>query len=279
MITWAFVRSVRRATWVVVCLGGISFGGTAAAAGAAKILLIGTPPDHPWASHMYEFDCNVLAKCLQQTAGVEATVHIGWPVDSRQLEAVDALVLYSRPAGEILLHPDHRQRFLTLMDRGAGMVAIHWATGVGYTPLADQPEVRDAYQNLLGGWFRKPPCDIRIASARLRQIAVEHPLCFGWSDFEIHDEFYLNPVLHPRARPVLQVQIDGQDQTVAWSFERAGASQGRSVGITLGHFHDNFRREDFRRALVNAILWAARVEVPRTDAPVELDAGQLELPK
>jgi type 1 glutamine amidotransferase len=265
--------------FVAVGLIGCSLASSALAGPAAKILLVATPPDHPWAAHMYEFDCHVLAKCLRQTKGVEAEVVVGWPADSRRLNDVSSLVFYSRPAGEIVLHPGHRERFMTLMDRGVGFVAIHWGTGVGYTPLADDPDVRDTYKNVLGGWFRRPPCGIKITKAMLHQKAADHPLCRGWSGYEIHDEFYLNPVLHERARPILQVSIGGTDQTVAWSHERSGTERGRSIGISLGHYHDNFKREAFRRALVNAILWTARVDVPNEGAPVVIDPQELELPQ
>jgi type 1 glutamine amidotransferase len=50
-------------------------------------------------------------------------------------------------------------------------------------------------------------------------------------------------------------------------FEREGKSEssgptGRSFGTTLGHFHDNFANESFRRLIVNGILWSARIDVP-----------------
>ena len=44
--------------------------------GPVKILLIATKTDHPWGSHMYMFDSQVLASCLNQTPGVEATVSL-----------------------------------------------------------------------------------------------------------------------------------------------------------------------------------------------------------
>lgn len=268
--------SIVRAAWAGLLL--LAFLASTRAVEPTKVLLVATPPDHAYASHMYEFDCGVLAKCLEQTDGVACETVLGWPPESEKLADLAAIVFYSRPAGEIVLHPDHRDVFLDLMRRGTGFTAIHWGTGVGYTELADEPEVRELYKNLLGGWFRRPPGDVMFATARLRQVDPEHPLCAGWKEYEIHDEFYLDPVLHMRANPVLQVQVKGQDNTVAWSFERAAPYEGRSVGITLGHFHKNFEREDFRRALVNAILWTAGLEVPREGAPVMLDPEDLQLP-
>jgi type 1 glutamine amidotransferase len=54
--------------------------------------------------------------------------------------------------------------------------------------------------------------------------------------------------------------------------------RGRAFGTKLGHPYDNFRREPFRRMLVNAILWTAHVELPKTGAPVALAEENLALP-
>src|ERR1700722_13495231 len=75
-----------------------------------RIVLIATKIDHPYATHMYMQECKLLAKCLNQTAGVEAVVcpTLDWPEDPRVFDKVKAIVLYSRPAGDILLGPKHR---------------------------------------------------------------------------------------------------------------------------------------------------------------------------
>ncbi len=54
---------------------------------------------------------------------------------------------------------------------------------------------------------------------------------------------------------------------------------GRSFGTTLGHFHDNYERDDFRRMMINGILWTAGVDVPEHGANVEIDSTLLKLPE
>jgi hypothetical protein len=56
---------------------------TAAWAGDAKtkVLLIGKDLDHARNTHTYISDCELLAKCLRQTDGVETVVSNGWPKD------------------------------------------------------------------------------------------------------------------------------------------------------------------------------------------------------
>ena len=55
------------------------------------ILLIGHKPDHPPKCHEYLSTCELLAKCLRQTKGVEAVVSNGWPTDEKLLKRTAAI--------------------------------------------------------------------------------------------------------------------------------------------------------------------------------------------
>lgn len=167
------------------------------------------------------------------------------------------------------------RRFIQLMRDNVGLVAIHWATGVGYNKLADSEALLAEFKNSLGGWFRRPPCDVSMGQALLQKPNGEHPIYRGWKAWEIRDEFYLNPVLHKKAKPLLEVTVEGKTHVVGWTFNRLNA--GRSVGITLGHFHHNFAREDFRRVLVNSILWSAKQPIPDTGSDVSVKDVDLTL--
>ena len=45
-----------------------------------------------------------------------------------------------------------------------------------------------------------------------------------------------------------------------WCTERADG--GRGVGFTGGHFHKNWEDENFRKIVLNAMLWITKIEVP-----------------
>jgi hypothetical protein len=45
-----------------------------------------------------------------------------------------------------------------------------------------------------------------------------------------------------------------------WAVERADG--GRGVGFTGGHFHKNWGNDDFRKTVLNALVWLAKAEVP-----------------
>ena len=65
-----------------------------------------------------------------------------------------------------------------------------------------------------------------------------------------------------------------KNETIGWIYHRKDSSgplgPGRSFGFTGCHFHSNFGIVDFRRMIVNGILWTAGLDVPDKGAPVEL---------
>jgi type 1 glutamine amidotransferase len=251
---------------------GLAWSDVAAADPApTRILLIASAPDHPWASHMYEHECNLLAKCLENTPGVKAETRLGWPSDSKQTDGVKAIVFYCKHAGDILLDEARRAQCERLLKNGAGLTGIHWSTGadVKYGP---------AYLELLGGWFNRAHSGLKTGDAWLTKADAKHAIGNGWKEWQIHDEFYLDLRFHEDTKPLLTVKVDDREQIVGWTIERRDSNGGRSFGTTLGHFHTNFARLDFRRMLVNGILWTAHVEVPPGGANVEVDEKFVKLP-
>jgi type 1 glutamine amidotransferase len=230
-----------------------------------NVLLVGHKLDHPFGTHMYLHECKLLAKCLNQNPGVKASVCNGWPSDESLLKNVDALVFYSSPAADILLNPKNKNQAEAIFKRGVGFTAIHWATGAN---LQNGPR----YEQLLGGWFNFKFSGINVDKQLLVQIDPRHPICNGWDEYDLHDEFYLRMKLSPKAKPLLKVETKGKEEVVAWTLEREGDIKGRSFGITLGHFHPNYGIESFRKAIINGILWTAGVKLPKSGANVSINS-------
>lgn len=239
----------------------------------AKVLFIGKPPDHPYGSHMYMHVSGVLARCVELTPGVTAVVSDGWPKDAAALDGVKAIVIYTSPAAEMLLEGPHREQVDKLMKAGVGLVTIHWASSVKKDNF---DRLGPTWLGYLGGtWISN--VGLSGGKSPLKQLLADHPICRGWSEYEIDDEYYLDPVIGKKATPLLQVkERKGNDVIVGWAFERPDG--GRSFGTTLGHPYKNFQVEAFRRMLVNAILWAAHVDVPKEGAPVNVPEDVLALP-
>src|SRR6516164_7660432 len=103
----------------------------------AKILLIGKDLDHARNTHTYMSDCELLARCLRQTPGVETLVSNGWPKDPAAVKGVTAIVLHTRLGGTVLFRGPQRRQAEEMMKQGVGVTAIHWGTGAE-TPEGEQ---------------------------------------------------------------------------------------------------------------------------------------------
>jgi type 1 glutamine amidotransferase len=238
----------------------------------AKVLFVGKKPDHPFGTHMYLHTCNMLAKCVALNGGVTTVVSDGWPQDATALDDVSTIVVYTNPAAEFLLDAPHRDQVATLMKKGVGLVTIHWASSVGQKNL---DRLGPTWLSYLGGtWVSN--VGLHTGESPLKQLERDHPVCRGWQEYQLHDEYYLNPTIADAATPLLQVTAKDKPVVVGWAYERPDG--GRSFGTTLGHYYRNFQHEPFRRMLVNAILWTAKLEVPHSGAKVDLDEADLALP-
>src|SRR6516165_10249418 len=239
-----------------------------------KILLIGQDLDHPRATHTYLSDCVLLAKCLRQTEGVEAVVSNGWPKDPVVVKGVTAIVLHNRLGGTMLFGGPQRRQVEELLKRGVGITAIHWGTG------AETPEGGPWLQTM-GGWFNAEGDGFSrylVQTSKLRQADPRHPICRGWGDFDLREEYYFKLCFLPEARPVMSTVVEGKDYPVGWVYERRGEKGGRSFGFVGGHFHDNFGIREFRQAVVNGILWTAHLDIPEKGAPIAITPKDMELP-
>ena len=52
---------------------------------------------------------------------------------------------------------------------------------------------------------------------------------------------------------------------MAWATERPDG--GRAFGFTGGHVYKNFGNSNFRKIILNAIVWTAKLKVPATGVP------------
>ncbi len=78
--------------------------------------------------------------------------------------------------------------------------------------------------------------------------------------------------------PFVREDIDkGIPQILAWAFERPDG--GRGVGFTGGHMHNNWMNDDFRKLVLNAIVWTAKLKVPKkgvhTSTPIQSEMNSL----
>jgi putative membrane-bound dehydrogenase-like protein len=252
-----------------------------------RVVFIAGGPSHDFGSHEHYAGCRVLADTLKRTVpGIECEVlRNGWPADDGVLDTADTIVIYSDGGGG---HPSlaHLDRLKTQMERGAGLVCLHYAVEV--------PKDRGGPQfvDWLGGYFETHWSVNPHWTARFAELP-KHPITTGVKPFETRDEWYFHmrfrkdmqgvtPILSAVAPASTMDRPDGphsgnpdvrkavaqsQPQHVAWATERPNG--GRSFGYTGGHFHWNWGRTEPTRLVANAILWTAHSDIPETGAVVE----------
>jgi hypothetical protein len=290
-----------RLTWFT-CLVVLA-GGTACAAGddpydqskvplevqpsnpsLTKIVLVAGRQSHGPGDHEFFAGCAILMKLLQQTPGVfPVMARDGWPKDEdRTFQGARAVVYYMDGGNN---HPviqrGHMDVVKKQIDAKAGFVNLHYA--VEYPR-----QVNDRILPWLGGYYETGYSINPHWDADFKQLP-EHPITRGVRPFKIRDEWYYNIRFAPGMKgvtPILKAtppdatrrteaakQYPGREEICAWAFERENG--GRSFGFTGGHTHKNWGDENFRRLVVNAILWSAGIEVPQEGAKVELSVADL----
>lgn len=248
-----------------------------------KIVIIAGSKSHGPGEHEFFAGSAILMDMLKQTPGVfPVLARDGWPKDEKILKGAKALVLYMDGRGG---HPVNKKIDVIqpLMDQGVGWVNLHYA--VDYTK-----ETGTHVLDWMGGYY---DAEISINPHWLANFSTlpTHEITRGVKPFEIKDEWYYN--MRWRAEPTGLTNIlqavppdgtrgtadakahPGRSEVTAWAYDRPNG--GRGFGFTGGHTHKNWANDDFRRLVVNAILWSAHVEVPKDGAPCVLAPGAIEL--
>ena len=69
---------------------------------------------------------------------------------------------------------------------------------------------------------------------------------------------------------------EGKSEEMAWAFDRADGI-GRGFGFTGAHYHRNWGDDNFRKLVLNAILWTAKAKVPKNGVESHVTEEQLKL--
>jgi type 1 glutamine amidotransferase len=248
-----------------------------------KIVLVAGRQSHGPGDHEFFAGCAILMKMLQQTPGVfPVMARDGWPKKPETFENAKSVVFYmDGGGGHPILHKGHREVVQKLIDDKVGFVNLHYA--VEY-PKSQSEHIF----KWLGGYYETGFSTNPHWVADFKNLTV-HPITRGVKPFKIRDEWYFNIRFKPESKNVTTIlratppdsvrgteaarEHKGRSEVVAWAYERDDG--GRSFGFTGGHTHKNWSNEDFRRLVVNAILWSAGVDVPEGGAKVEMDPDDI----
>jgi type 1 glutamine amidotransferase len=246
-----------------------------------KILLIAGKKSHgPVGNGMHDYGWSVqLLKVMLDNSNVKDRVRVefhldGWPKNPRTLEDADTIMIISdgRDGNQFEEAPhlasDERVRFIDKqMKRGCGFLTFHFST---FAP----EKYRDQVLDWCGGYFqwetdgkRQWYSAIQTLETEVQLGAADHPISRGLKPFKMREEFYYNIRFKPKdetLKPIWTVPaLKGRDpdgRIVAWARERSDG--GRGFGTTAGHFYDNWKHEHFRKMILNAIVWTAKLDVP-----------------
>jgi type 1 glutamine amidotransferase/glucose/arabinose dehydrogenase len=242
---------------------------------AKKIVLIAGPLDsHPKDTHEYERNIILLRHCIENSPafkGARVETHFnGWPADPAALDDADTIFMTSgggdRKAEDHPLYVGDRLQVLERqMKRGCGLIFHHWST---FHPLKAQDQILEWNGGFFdyesgpppGKWYSK----IETKEWTTAVGAPDHPVARGVKPFKLKEEFYYKLRFRendPRLKFILLKDAsEPPASAVGWAVERQDG--GRGFGFTGGHFFANWWVPEFRRLVLNAIAWTAKIDVP-----------------
>ena len=259
-----------------------------------RIVLIAGKPSHPPGMHEFRAGCLLFQKALASFPGVTVDVYDGgWPSktgddgsrtdDNTALDKADAVIIYADGGKN---HPgiqaDRLKILNALAARGVGLGFAHYGVEVP----AGEPG--DALHRFIGGFYETLYSVNPMWAPRFDKLP-DHPIARGVRPFSTHDEWYFNmrwptdpaskgritdilvdtpsdavrkgPYVHPKGPYDHVVADSGKQETMMWVYERPDG--GRGMGFTGGHTHANWGDPNQRKVFLNALLWLAKIDVPK----------------
>ena len=247
-----------------------------------NVVLIAGKPSHAPGQHEHNAGVQLFAKCFADAKSpVNTIVSLNgeWP-SAEVLGKADTIVIYSDGgAGHPALQGDRLQQLQKELDRGAGLVCIHYAV----EPTLEKGNKE--FIDWIGGCFETDWSVNPHWDANFKDLP-QHAISSGVKPFTSNDEWYFHMRFRPGMKGVTPVLTDvppdstmsrpdgkhsgnpavreevaaKKPQHVAWAAERENG--GRGFGFTGGHFHTGWGNESQRKLVLNAILWSAKAEVP-----------------
>jgi hypothetical protein len=250
------------------------------AAAERHLLLVAGNPSHGPGDHEFNAGVQLLQKCLTNTPGLKTSVQLnGWPKDETILKSADAVLFYMDGGGG---HPaikgNHLETLSALVKKGVGIGCAHF--GVEFPSTNGGPQ----FKEWIGGYYEHEFSCNPMWSPEFKKFP-DHPIARGVQPFSIRDEWYFNmrflegmkrvtpiltavpsdevrkgPYVYPKGPYQHIVDASGRPEHMMWAIQREDG--GRGFGFTGGHIHKNWGNDNFRKVVLNALLWISKVEIP-----------------
>lgn len=275
--------------------------------GKHKLILMAGKPSHPPRMHEFNAGVQLLAGCLKDVKALEVkTLLNGWPQDESVFEGADAVVFYMDGGKKHEAVQEEGKRLAKIdqwVKNGVSIGCLHY--GVTVDPPDNGGE---QFKRWIGGHYEENFSCNPIWEPNFVEFPI-HPITRGVKPFHIKDEWYFNirfadglsadmmmekgaekfmpilvakpsdavrngPYVYP-AGPYPHIQAaKGRQEAMMWAIERADG--GRGLGFTGGHFHDNWANDEFRKTVLNSLVWLAKLEVPESGIASTVTKEQLE---
>lgn len=250
------------------------------------VVFIAGTPSHGFAQHEHHAECELLARLLKEgMLNFETKVYKGgWPKDPNALDGADAIVMACDGGPGHMVIP-HLEQVDALAKKGVGIGCIHYAVEVPKGPAGDK------FLSWIGGYFETFWSVNPTWQADFVEIP-KHPVANGVKPFATRDEWYyhmrfrdkmdgVTPIIY--AVPPDQTREGKNDahggnpavragigrslpETLVWVAENKETTN-RGFGCTGAHFYWNWAQDDFRKCILNCIVWIAKVDVPPDGVP------------
>lgn len=253
-----------------------------------KVLFLAGKGSHGKNRHEHNAGCLLLARSINESnlnIVAQVVANDNWPEAWQVYDQPDTIVMFC-DGNEKHIAGQHTEKIQELVDQGVGVACIHFGVEVIPSKLGGK------FLDWIGGYFEvgwsvNPHWDASFDGF------PNHAISNGVRPFTIRDEWYyhmrfqpnmagVTPVLSAlpplksltsRAKdslrgsnPSVMASVQaGHKQHVAWAYERPDG--GRGFGFTGGCFHKNWRQDDYRKIVLNAILWTAHTKIPEGGVP------------
>ncbi len=260
-----------------------------------RIVLLAGARSHRPGDHEFRAGCILLNKWLNAVPGIECEMHTnGWPKDNGVFDGAAAVFIFCDGGGRNpAIRPDRVKILNDLVKKGAGIACAHYGVEV---PAGDTGKTM---QDWIGGYYEHR-FSVNPMWAPDFKSFPKHPITRGVKPFKITDEWYFNmrfrkdgvgkitpilsakpgkdvrdgPYVYPRGPYKHIIDAEGRAETMMWAYERPNGSRG--FGFTGGHKHMNWGNENFRKVVLNGILWIAKAEVPKNGVETKVTEEELK---
>lgn len=271
----------------------------------AKIVLVAGKPSHPAGLHEFNAGVQLLHKCLENEPRVESHFVLnGWPKDESIFDGAAAVIFYMDGGArhEVVQEDGRRLKAVeSWTQQGVGVGCMHYGVEV----LPEQAGAE--FKRWIGGHYEHMFSCNPIWEPHFAELP-KHPITRGVRPFQISDEWYFNmrfvadmpgnapaeiegmrftpilvaspsddvrdgPYVYPKGPYPNIVANAARAEAMMWVVERPDG--GRGMGFTGGHFHKNWADDDFRKVILNSMLWLAKVDVPESGVVSSVTADDM----